>query len=139
MNQEAMNRRKLLIKDLMTLRRFVPVFQFQTLNEQLKGPEKEFFAEVVVDLANTFRGMPAIGGNHDNYGESAIVHLHYFSPAGDWWITERDPGHTQSQVFGLADLGFREFGYIPLVELLRQPLVEVDFHWKKLAVGEILK
>lgn len=130
--------KKMTVQTLMTLRRIVPTLQFQTLNENLKGPERDFFRETALKLESTFESMPRVG-DQDDAGESAIVHLHYFSPSCDWWITERDPGDGQFQAYGLADMGFREFGYIPITELLRQPMVELDYHWKPRPAGELLK
>ena len=127
---------ELSVEDLTTLRRFVPVQQMRTLQEQLVGPEASFFREVATDLLKTFHEMPKIGVDESG-GDSAIVHFHYFSlTSGDWWITERDASGANC-MFGLCDLGCPEFGYVHMPDLLRSSLVESDFHWKKRPVGEI--
>ena len=79
----------------------------------------------------------------DGLGDQAVAYLHYFSPAVDWYITEKDaetpeePG--QHQAFGLADLGHgAELGYISIVELLEND-VELDLYFKPCKLAEIRK
>ena len=62
-------------------------------------------------------------------GDAAIVHLHYFTSSGDWYITERDTSVAQHQAFGSADLGYGpELGYISIAELIAKflfaPLIQ---------------
>lgn len=75
-------------------------------------------------------------------GDGAIVYLHYFKGACDWWITERDSdpdGEGQIQAFGFANLGdpeCAELGYISIVELIRHG-VELDLYWQSRTLGEV--
>lgn len=74
----------------------------------------------------------------DGQGGDAIVWLHYFTPSGDWYITERDMEREQLQAFGKADLfgDGGEIGYINLVELLECG-AELDLHWSPEALKDI--
>ena len=71
-------------------------------------------------------------------GDAAIVHLHYFTSSGDWYITERDTSVAQHQAFGSADLGYGpELGYISIAELIANG-AELDIHWTPRTLGEAL-
>ena len=66
--------------------------------------------------------------------EDPIVWVKFFSPygRGDWYITEFDG---RDEMFGWADLGHGELGYISLGELEGAnknglPLVERDLSWR---------
>jgi hypothetical protein len=66
--------------------------------------------------------------------EDPIVWVKFFSPygRGDWYITEFDG---QDEMFGWADLGHGELGYISLRGLEGAnknglPLVERDLYWR---------
>ena len=66
--------------------------------------------------------------------EDPIVWVKFFSPygRGDWYITEFDG---RDEMFGWADLGYGELGYISLRELEGAnknglPLVERDLSWR---------
>ena len=82
--------------------------------------------------------------SQDEKGDEAIVYAHYFNPygIGEWWILEWDG---KEEMFGYADLGFPELGYISLSELenisigrLGLPL-ERDLHWWDKTLGEVKK
>ena len=82
--------------------------------------------------------------SQDEKGDEAIVYAHYFNPygIGEWWILEWDG---KEEMFGYADLGFPELGYISLSELenisigrLGLPL-ERDLHWREKTLGEVKK
>ena len=130
-------RRKMTVQTLSTLRRIIPIHQFQDINALMRGEEREWFAEKLVELEHVFNTMPKTYEAEDAGGD-AIVHLHYFSSGGDWWITERDQEYAQQQAYGLADMGYREMGYIDIVGLIRSPHVELDLHWKPIPVKELL-
>ncbi|MEO1615297.1 MAG: DUF2958 domain-containing protein [Planctomycetota bacterium] len=133
-----LKRPALTIQQLQTLRRIIPAYQMQVMLE-LTGSddERDFFVERMIELEQTFQDMPH-SGQTDGQGDDAVVRLHYFSSAGDWWITEKDSEHAQHQAFGIADLGCREFGYINIVDLIRSRHVEIDLHWKPITVGEVM-
>lgn len=119
------------------LRGFVGKAQLSALSEAMRGEEKEFFFGKVVELADTIRAMPETYGQ-DGLGDQAIVHLHYFKGAMDWYVTEKDSEPEQLQAFGLADLGegYPELGYIGLVELAGAG-VELDLYWTPKTLAEI--
>lgn len=75
--------------------------------------------------------IPAIGTT-DGQGDAAIVHLHFFTASGDWYITEAD--FETGEAFGWADLGYGEWGYMNLVEMesVYVPpfgIIERDLDW----------
>lgn len=72
--------------------------------------------------------------------EDPIVWVKYFTPygRGDWYITEFDGRDT---MFGWADLGHGELGYISLDELESAernglPLVERDLSWRPMPLSK---
>lgn len=73
--------------------------------------------------------------------EDPIVWVKYFSPygRGEWYITEFDGRDT---MFGWADLGHGELGYISLKELEGAernglPLVERDLSWRPKPLSKV--
>ncbi len=125
---------------LETFRRMTSKAQFLAVEELMRGEEGQFFADTVTRLAGVFDAMPRTYET-DGQGKAALCHLHYYTACGDWWIIERDAdpdGEGQVQAFGIADLGFREYGYINLAEVLAAG-AELDFHFTPTAAGEIMK
>lgn len=132
----------LTVEDLALLRRFMSPRQVTVVHSLMRGEERQFFIDKLTELATTIKTMPATY-EQDGKGEDAIVYLHYFAGgSGNWYITEKDketpeePG--QHQAFGLADLfnDGGEFGYISIIELMRQG-VEMDFHFKPCTLREL--
>ena len=89
------------------------------------------------------RKVPAIGTT-DGQGQDAIVHVHYFTSSGDWYITEAD--FETGEVFGWAELlpGCGELGYSNLHELedIYVPpfhIVERDMHWAPKPLREVVR
>jgi len=80
--------------------------------------------------------------SQDGKGDEAIVYAHYFNPygVGEWWILEWDG---KDEMFGYADLGFPELGYISLSELENVSIggmelpIERDLHWREKTLGEV--
>jgi len=80
--------------------------------------------------------------SQDGKGDEAIVYAHYFNPygVGEWWILEWDG---ENEMFGYADLGFPELGYISLSELENVSIggmelpIERDLHWQEKTLGEV--
>jgi hypothetical protein len=104
----------------------------------LRGEEGDFFAQAMRDIESSYKSLPIIGGpGSDEDSETAKALIHLFHPSCDWWIVERDED-PKEPVFGIADMGYRELGYIDLQELLSTPLIEIDLHWKPKTVAEIM-
>jgi hypothetical protein len=100
-----------------------------------RGEESAWFRAKLVALAKIFATMHKIY-EQDGAGDAAIVHLHYFTSSGDWYITERDTSVAQHQAFGVADLGYGpELGYISIAELIANG-AELDLHWTPCTLGE---
>lgn len=120
------------------LRRFMPGHQVSLIQQLMRGEEGQWFRDKVTELVALFGSMPKTY-EQEKLGDQAIVYLHYFSPSGDWWITERDKEAIQHQAFGLADMGEAELGYISLVELCQSNAVELDLHWTPITLAEVKK
>jgi hypothetical protein len=109
---------------------FMSVQQRRVLMEMLDGEEKEGAAETLLALAERIEKMPKTYET-DNQGDNAIVYLHYFYAAMDWYFTEKDMFGDQHQAFGYTkySTGGEEMGYISLPSLLRSGEVELDLYW----------
>jgi hypothetical protein len=115
---------------------FITPAQLEVIGNACRGEEREFFKAKLVELSNIIETMP-VTYQTDGQGDQAIVHLHYFAGAGDWYITERDRETEQLQAFGEADLGYGgELGYISIVELLACG-AELDLHWTPKSLNAI--
>lgn len=111
------------------LKHFLPRCMLSTLRTSCKGEEKDFFIDMLRSLASRIKGMPPPYGTRDQ--GDAIVWLHYFTPNGDWYVTEKDSSAEQHQAFGLVDLYHDggDLGYISIAEMLGHPLVNLDLYW----------
>ena len=128
--------RKEVLEAVKEIRSIVPHRQLHVLGDLVRGPEGDFFASRLKELAHTFATMPRIY-DQDGKGDDAVVFLHLFVGGCDWWITERDTSDEQLQAFGLVDLGHGpELGYISIDELLGTA-AEIDLHWQPKTIGEI--
>lgn len=116
---------------------FIGKSQSAVLRDGLKGEEADFFRDKIAEMNRTIESMPKTY-DQDGKGENATVYLHYFTPGGDWYITEKDVEADQNQAFGLAnpfgDGG--ELGYISLPELVDAG-AELDLHWTPKTIAEI--
>lgn len=108
------------------------------LNRARRG--HNFFPPVAVE-----RKVPALGANDvpDMDVEDAIVHLHYFSPSGDWYVTEWNK--VTGEAFGWAELmpGCGEWGYmsLPEMEAVYAPpfgIIERDCYWDPKPMRDVL-
>lgn len=104
----------------------------------IKSEEGTWFKAKVTELLTLFESMPKIY-QQDGLGKQAIVHIHYFMGACDWYITERDTSIEQHQAFGYADLGHGhgEMGYISIAEIIKAG-AELDLHWTPKTLAECL-
>jgi hypothetical protein len=136
---------------MLYLRDFIGKSQLACVASAMRGEERQYFYDKMVELAALIKAMPHTY-QQDGKGENAIVSLHYFTGRCDWFITEKDmgcaddlPGRgsapAQHQAFGWADLGDRqcaELGYISIVELLACG-AELDFHFKPKTLAQAKK
>ena len=144
---------------MLYLRDFIGKSQLACVASGMRGEERQYFYDKMVELAALIKAMPHTY-QQDGLGENAIVSLHYFTRGCDWFITEKDmgcaddaagcrPGQShaagcrsaQHQAFGWADLGDRqcaELGYISIVELLACG-AELDFHFKPKTLAQAKK
>ena len=127
----------LLLEASGNLRRFMPTDEIDTLLDNVRGEEGEYFVGLILGTWAHIQAMPKTY-EQDGKGDQAVAHLHYFAPSADWYITEKDKEVTQHQAFGLADLygDGGELGYISIVELIRNG-VELDLHWTPKTLAEV--
>lgn len=119
------------------LRQFITKSQLSVMRQECE--EVQFYRDKLMAVVNIVTTMPKIY-EQDDLGDDAIVHLHYFRGAMDWYITERDSdsgGVGQIQAFGLANLGYGgELGYISIRQLLVNG-IELDLYFKPRPLGTI--
>lgn len=120
-----------------TLSHFMSSAQLKTTLGLVRGEEREFFKEKLGEIHRLIDSMPKTY-DQDGLGDEAVAHLHYFTGAANWYITERDMEDAQHQAFGLADLygDGGEIGYISIEEL-KSVGAELDLHWNAMRIGEI--
>lgn len=108
-----------------SIRGFMPAFQAITIEQLMRGEEKQFFYDKLEEYAKRIAEMPATRGQ-EGKGDRVVAYLHYFAGGCDWYITEKDigaeddrPSDFQSQAFGYARLfpGGGGLGYISLPEI----------------------
>ena len=93
-----------------------------------QGEEQAHFRQMVQDLTTRIEVMPKTYET-DGQGLNAVASLHYFTPAFDFYITEKDhTGNGTQQAFGLACAHEREIGYISIRELVEAG-AELDLYW----------
>lgn len=116
--------------DIFEVRDFMSLPQRASLVQGGRGEEKQYFREMVRDLKNLIKNMPA------TYGQDGVkdptVYLHYFKNGSDWYITEKDMDGGVDQAFGYAilngDTEMAEMGYISIRELASVG-AELDLHF----------
>ena len=118
-----------------TLRQFIGATQIEAMSYVTRTEEKQFVFDKLGEMVNIVSTMPKTYET-DGQGQAAVVYLHYFINGFDWYITEKDMEREQLHVFGLADFGSPELGYISIVELLQKG-VELDLHWTQKKLSEI--
>jgi hypothetical protein len=126
------------LESLALLRKFMPASEHNALVNNASGEEGPYFHDLIDSTADLIAAMPKTY-EQEGKGDEAIVHLHYFHPAGDWYITEKDSEAVQHQAFGFAclnDWQSAELGYISIVELIQNG-VELDLYWTKQTLGEV--
>ncbi len=119
------------------LKPFIGHGQLSAMRQACKGEEGNWFIVRMVELAAEILAMPKTY-EQDGMGDSAVVHLHYFTGGADWYITERGTETDQSQAFGLADL-FQdggELGYISIQELIENG-AELDLHFNPRTLAQV--
>lgn len=105
------------------------------LIQMLCGEECAWYRQRMREMLNVISGIPAIYAT-DGQGESAIAHLHYFTPNADFYFIELDRESENLPGFGLAIITDAELGYMNLMEVLANG-GELDLHWKPLTIAEI--
>ena len=100
-----------------------------------RGEEQAHFQHLVQDWAARIAAMPRTYET-DGQGLKAVAHLHYFTPAFDFFITEKDRSGGTRQAFGLACAHEREIGYINIRQLVEAG-AEMDLYWTPKTLAEI--
>lgn len=142
--------------DYPLLEKFVPHTQLEMykrlvdlLMEGRFVEDGESYLDRLLEVQSTILKMPHTF-QQDGKGDEAIAYLHYFTGSSDWYITEKDVNNPltevtersdiceQIQASGLECLNCNiinmKLGYIPIQELCRMPMVELDFYFAPLSV-----
>lgn len=117
------------------IKNFISPAELEVLGNACRGEEREFFKAKLVEWAGIVDSMPTTYET-DGMGDAAIVWLHYFTPAGDFYVTERDELEEQHQAFGLACMYEDELGYINIAELIDVG-AELDLYWSPKSIGQV--
>lgn len=123
---------------LQVLRGFIGKSQLNAIGNACRGEEKQFFFDMLVELAERVSTMPKTY-EQDDKGDEAIAYLHYFAGGqANWWIMENTPEMFQCQAFGLADLfnDGGELGYISIGEILSVG-GELDLYFTPCTLGDL--
>jgi hypothetical protein len=96
------------------------------------------YQNVIADLNEKVEHIPALYETDEMKRHPCV--LHYFFLGCDWYIAEWD--REQNLFFGYAilnnDLYNSEWGYISLDELLRIPMINLDYHFTPYTVEDAL-
>lgn len=132
------------IKAMSTLQYFMSRQQTLAVSNLIRGPERQFFIDILVELADRIKKMPQTYQQEGTPLDEQIVYLHYFGGGFDWYITEKDKGaesdenpKVQQQAFGLACMFDDEWGFISIQELIENG-VELDFHLEPCSVKTLM-
>lgn len=128
------------------LKNFIGGSQLSALSNAMRGEEKNYFFDKLVELADLIEKMPSTYET-DGQGDKAIAFLHYFSGGSDWYITEKDKGDPEDEIQGQqhqahgyailnGDTQNAESGYISIAELIDNG-VELDLYWTPKALSAI--
>jgi hypothetical protein len=123
---------------------WVPPMQLETWMKNIRGPEREFYRDKMVELAQNVKAMPLATEETHKVDGAPKAYLRYFNAfgSGTWWIYGKDfpydanPRGQQHQAFGHADIfgDGGEMGYISLVELfsIKPPsaMIELDLYFE---------
>ena len=129
------------VEAVKVLRPFIGRGEMEAMIEGLRGEERTYFEAIFEQMAALVKAMP-MTYQTEGQGDARMVYLHYFSPAGDWYIAEKDidaDGEGQIQAFGYARFeampDCAEWGYISIAELLANG-VELDLHFAARTVAQ---
>ena len=122
------------------LQHFIGKNHMSAITEAMKGEERDFFTDKILDIYDLIKNMPK------TYEQDGIldplVSLHYLLGDMDFYITEKDidsDGEGQIQAFGYSDIGYGpEIGYISIKEIIENG-VELDLYFTPCKVSGIPK
>ena len=125
-----------ILESLQALAPYMGRSQWHTLWKLCQqGEEQPHFRQMVQDWAARIAAMPRTYET-DGQGLKAVAVLHYFTPAFDFYITEKDRSGGTQQAFGLAIAPERELGYISIRQLVEAG-AELDLYWVPKTLVEI--
>ena len=125
-----------ILESLQALAPYLGRSQWHTLWKLCQqGEEQAHFRQLVQDWATRIAAMPRTYET-DGQGLKAVAVLHYFTPAFDFYITEKDRSGGTKQAFGLACAPERELGYINIREIVEAG-AELDLYWVSKTLAEI--
>ncbi len=134
--QQSAGETSTILESLQALAPYMGRSQWHTLWKLCqRGEEQPHFRQMVQDWAARIAAMPRTYET-DGQGLKAVAHLHYFTPAFDFYITEKDRSGGTRQAFGLAVAPEQELGYINIREIVEAG-AELDLYWTPKTLAEI--
>lgn len=141
-NENICMESKIEMPDLQFLAKFIPSRELETLKYNLRGEEAEYFREMLAELENRIRNMPALRTENDL---DAPVYLHYFIGGCDWWISSLDPEDMIGYGYAVLNQDWEnaELGdiWLPeIIDLRSGPFqAELDLYWNtKTTLREVM-
>ena len=127
------------------LKSFIGPAQIAAVKQGIRGEERQFFFDKLVELATIIEFMPKLA-EQGKPADEMMIHLRYFAGGqANFYIMEKDigwegdkPEQFQSQTFGLADLfgDGGELGYISIPEILANG-GELDFYFQPCTLAQL--
>ena len=113
----------------------ISFLQAGVMKSYLRDVDGAFFRMAIERIHQLVESIPATAET-DGQFDDAIVSLHYFYGAWDWYVIELDK--ESREAYGLV-IGFEsECGYFPISEIIREG-AELDLHFQPCSLGEIKK
>lgn len=122
--------------DVDFLRKYIPAMELAVLIDNTKGEEGGYFQELLSEIERKIKAMPPLYAQ-ESKGEEAVIGMHYFGGAVDFWLTELDP--ETREAFGLTclgDMAEAELGYQSIEEIVATGRIELDLYWQPATIRE---
>jgi hypothetical protein len=140
--KENVDLAKQILLDPLRMGKFVGGSQKPVLLGILRGFERLWMAEKIMELDKRIREMPK-SYEQDGKGEGSIVYLHYFAGGSfNAWITEKDMDGLTPQAFGksshIGGIKDAEYCYISIDEIIENG-GELDLYFEPKTIKELIE
>lgn len=120
------------------LAKFIPARQREAIASNLRGNERGWFADKMIELHDLIEKMPHTYQTKGQ-GTNAVAYLHYFGGGSfNAWITEKDVDGGTQQAYGRQDIygDGGDIGYVCIDEIVASKRCELDLHWTPIPLKE---